>query len=541
MDEFSVNEDLSTYDADGLDAAIEQGNTVLDALLALDNPSDDDVANAERVAAALNDLNAEKQRRETAAAERTARMATLRDNRIEASDERPPAENEGSVEPDNDSGENDSGEEEEPPAPPPVQRATTRATLARRTERPRVPDTASRLTITAAADVPEFATGSDMTELAQVAQATVNRMKGFPGPAGIEGAQMQQFGVAYFRKQFPQELIVDRGNDMEAMMLASREARLPGGSLLAAGGWCAPSETLYDFCGGESTDGLVDLPEIQVSRGGVRTTPGPDFATLYSSSGFTQTEAQAIAGTSKPCYEVVCPTFTDTRLDAVGLCIKVPILTNAAYPELVQRTIALSLIAHQHRVSASLITKMIAKAGAAVVTADVGSVASNTLDSLELIAETIRSDYRLSASETLEVVAPHWLKAAIRADLANRAGVDLLAVTDAIMQSYFAARNVRVQWVYNWQPLADREEGYPATVQVLVYPAGTFVKGTSDVINLNAVYDAASLAVNTYTGLFMEEGILLLQNCYKARLVTINVKAAGVTGATNSTATFTLT
>jgi hypothetical protein len=136
MDEFSVNEDLSTYDADGLDAAIEQGNTVLDALLALDNPSDDDVASAERVAAALNDLNAEKQRRETAAAERTARMAALRDNRVEASDERPPAENEGSVEPDNDSGENDSGEEEDPPAPPPVQKATTRATLARRTERP---------------------------------------------------------------------------------------------------------------------------------------------------------------------------------------------------------------------------------------------------------------------------------------------------------------------------------------------------------------------------------------------------------------------
>jgi hypothetical protein len=82
-------------------------------------------------------------------------------------------------------------------------------------------------------------------------------------------------------------------------------------------------------------DGILSLPEVNVTRGGIKFTKGPQWADIYGNIGFTQTEAQAIAGTTKPCYEVTCPTFTDVRLDAVGLCIKAPILTNAAYPEVV--------------------------------------------------------------------------------------------------------------------------------------------------------------------------------------------------------------
>jgi hypothetical protein len=76
---------------------------------------------------------------------------------------------------------------------------------------------------------------------------------------------------------------------------------------------------------------------------------------------------------------------------------------------------------------------------------------------------------------------------------------------------------------------------YPATYQALVYPAGTFVKGTSDVINLNAVYDAASLAANIYTALFFEEGVLVAKMCNEAALVTLPICNAGRTGTANLT------
>ncbi|HEY5421317.1 MAG TPA: major capsid protein, partial [Marmoricola sp.] len=76
---------------------------------------------------------------------------------------------------------------------------------------------------------------------------------------------------------------------------------------------------------------------------------------------------------------------------------------------------------------------------------------------------------------------------------------------------------------------------YPTTYSALIYPAGTFIKGTSDVISLNAVYDSASLATNVYTALFFEEGVLVAKMCNEAALVTLPICNAGRTGAANFT------
>ena len=54
---------------------------------------------------------------------------------------------------------------------------------------------------------------------------------------------------------------------------------------------------------------------------------------------------------------------------------------------------------------------------------------------------------------------------------------------------------------------------FPANVKVLMYPAGTWVKGSIDVINIDAVYDSTGLEQNIYTALFVEEGILAVQRC----------------------------
>jgi hypothetical protein len=549
--EFTVDGDIAAFSADDLAAKITEGREALDALFALapEDVTDENLAEAERIAALVASLEEESSKRETAAEERSAKMGALREQFSQHEETGDEDEDDESDDAESDEDEAEAEEEEpvvEASAKAPVKasaKPTARQALAKKVARPKVPaKPTARISITAAADIPDFPTGGEIADLPALAMATINRMKGFAPPAGIKDGQMTSYPVATFRQEFPSDLVIDRNaDDMEIIENAARESRLPQGSLTAAGGWCAPSETLYDFCVNQTTEGLLDLPEVEAKRGGLKYTEGPDFSTPYSSSGFTQTEAQAIAGTAKTCYEVTCPTFTETRLDAVGLCIKVPILTNAAYPELVEATIAKSLIAYQHRLSASLITKMVTAAGTAVVTNSVGSTTANSLDSLALVGDTLRQTYRLSFGETLEVVAPFWLKGAVRADLAMRNGVDYLAISDAEIQSFFAVRGMRVQWVYNWQALVEGEEGYPATAQVMVYPAGTFVKARTNVINLNAVYDAAELSVNRYTGLFMEEGVALIKRCYKAKLVTIALSQAGLTGANTNVATFTLT
>jgi hypothetical protein len=328
---------------------------------------------------------------------------------------------------------------------------------------------------------------------------------------------------------------------MEVLTHAANEHRLPGESLVAAGGWCAPSETIYDLCAGETLEGILSVPEVNWARGGIKFTSGPDFGAIYSNVGFCQTEAQAIAGTpDKPCFEVPCPTFTEVRLEACGLCLRIPLLTQAGYPELIQRWMSGSLIAYAHKQNAKTIAAMVAAAGASKTITAAGSSFTDSLGALTLMADGIRSKYRLSMSASMEVVVPWFAKGMYQLDLSNRMGVMLDVVTDQVLAAHFGSRNLAVQYVYDWQdtpfPAGTAPAiAYPTSYQVLMYPAGTFIKGTNDIINLNAVYDAASLAKNTYTGLFFEEGWGLAKLCYEAQLVTIPVCNAGRTGAQNFT------
>jgi hypothetical protein len=192
-------------------------------------------------------------------------------------------------------------------------------------------------------------------------------------------------------------------------------------------------------------------------------------------------------------------------------------------------------VAHAHKVNASVISRMVTLAGAAETVTDFSSTTHTTLSALELLANYKRQTYKLGLNETLEVVLPYWVKSAIRDDLSLRAGISHDAVTDQMIASHFAARNLNVQWVYDWQELdtSNATEGYTATYTALIYPAGTFVKGVSDVITLNAVYDAASLAVNTYTALFFEQGLLVANTCADADLVTLPVCNSGRMGIAN--------
>lgn len=526
-----------------LAAALAERTEALTALIALEAPTDEQVTEAERLATEIDEINAETTARETAAAERSERLAALRE-RFTADQ----AEAEDGEEGEEGEGEPAEGEEavvEAEEVGEPVAAAVKRGkggvvTLARKTTRPPAPrNTSAPITITAAHDVPDFSAGQKI-DMGEVTKALINRMRGFGTPSGDgESENLQHFGVAKLSMDFPEELTIDRGkDDMEVLAYAAKESRLPGNSLVASNGWCAPSETLYDLCTTETTEGILSIPEINVKRGGINFTQGPDFSTIYTNVGFQQTEAQAISGTTKTCFEVPCPSFTNVRLDAIGLCIKAPILTNSAYPELVRRWLDGSLIAHQHKVNASVIASIVTAAGAARVYGGLGTAAGDTLDALELVAESLREKYRMGLTQTMEVVLPNWVKGVIRADLAKRTGQEAQdAVTDQMIMAHFNVRHLAVSFVYDWNmlPTPDTVIVYPTTFQALMYPAGTFVKGTTDVINLNAVYDAASLATNIYTALFFEQGLLVAKLCNQAALVTIpNVTATGISGKTGA-------
>ncbi len=539
MDPLEIPEDLNVLD----DAALAEFlQKALDEAASYDEVADADLDDEKLsrllaladAATAARDLQGT---RAEAAAERSAKIAEARAKLTPEPEAEPEAEAEKEPEP-----EPEADKEKEPvtaaaPRRPVVARAAAAA------PKPVDPPKAGP-TLFASADVPGFATGATLDDLDAVARAVTARAKALPTHriGGDKGVQMRyatakiDFSSARTDKLTQNEF---GQNDMGMLQAAAQESRLQGGSLTAAGGWCAPSETLYDLCSIESTDGLLSLPSTQWSRGGIRFTKGPSFQDIYNNPdlGWWLTEAQVIAGDpEKTCVEIECPDFEEVRLDAVGLCVRLPLLTQAAYPELTRRWMEGILIAHQHKVDATLIQKIIA--GSTELDASGNFETSvDGISKIEQIANYVRQQWRMSFSETLEGFAPYWYKTVIRGDLARRSGQPFSQVTDAQITQYFANVGISLQWLYNFDPLTATDDviDTPDTVQIALYPAGTWVKGTTDVINLDTVYDSQSLQQNMFTALFTEEGIGLANTCFDSFVVTLPTCASGRVGAADIT------
>ena len=418
------------------------------------------------------------------------------------------------------------------------------------TEETSVEDTAkARLTV---ADVPGFAADSDAS-FEDLAVALDRRLQGFNSGAYAAAARAgramsERHSLAVVRKTFDERATVSSPESADAAMaFAVNEKNLPGGSLVAAGGWCAPSETVYDLIEDESRDGLISLPEINVTRGGIKFTKGPKFADLYAAPSFNFTEEEAKAGkyapTSatdptnkvgpKPVYSVPCTDFEDVRLSAAGLHIQANLLQQRGYPELVARTIRGALVAHEHKMSERIIASMERQSTAVSMDAGQIGAAAPILTAIELQVEHYRYAQRLSRSTTLEAVFPYWVHGAIRTDLSRRQGVDLTDVNDARIDAWFKARGVNPQFVYDWQALTGAAGDFKVwggSLKFLLYSAGTFVKGGQDVITLDTVYDSTLLGQNDYTALFTEEGYLVAKRGHDARVVTVPINPNGGTG-----------
>lgn len=406
----------------------------------------------------------------------------------------------------------------------------------------------ARLTV---ADVPGFAADSDAS-FEDLAVALDRRLQGFNsgayGAAARAGRAMsERHSLAVVRKAFDERATVGSPESADAAMaFAVNEKNLPGGSLVAAGGWCAPSETVYDLLEDESRDGLISLPEINVTRGGIKFTKGPKFADLYAAPSFNFTEEDAKAGKylpdtagsgnkvgAKPVYQVPCTDFEEVRLSAAGMHIQAGLLQQRGYPELVARTIRGALVAHEHKMSERVIAAMEAQSTAVSLdTGQIGALAP-VLTAIELQVEHYRYAQRLSRSTTLEAVFPYWVRGAIRTDLSRREGVDLTDVPDSRIDAWFRSRGVNPQFVYDWQALtgeAGTFKVWPGSLKFLLYSAGTFVKGGQDVITLDTVYDSTLLGQNDYTALFTEEGYLVAKRGHDARVVTVPLNPNGGTG-----------
>lgn len=406
--------------------------------------------------------------------------------------------------------------------------------------------------------------GDNYTSFSQVGQALDNRTRSVGGVNG----RSTEYGLMQIRRNDTSFRASqhDVSASTAAIDAARNQKRLSGGSILrawenglmekaggdprrlsltAAAGWCAPSTTLYDLCEMESLAGLIDLPEITSTRGGVRWTQEPTYPQLDAATSFTNlTEAQVIADTPKVCAEIPCPTFTDTRLNVAVTCLTGSFLQLSGYPELIQRWVRGALVVHAHKLNEQIIDALVATAGAAIaIAAPAGDPATSAiLSAVELAATDIRHRHMLSDEAVVEIVLPDWILAVIRADFTRRNAGDP-GLTDARILDWFAIRHVRPQFVRDWQDFyggvaapsvggpAPFITAFPTTVNFLAFPAGAVVLARQDVITLRNVYDSTNLAQNLYTELFFEEGWAPIYPCPEIRQYSALACPSGATAA----------
>ena len=416
--------------------------------------------------------------------------------------------------------------------------------------------------LVAAADVPEFATGQKMDGLGDLARAWEHRM----GPmitgninSGRDG-ERTRVGLARIRRDVPDAFTInDDSEALDKIRHATDETRLPGGSLVASAGWCAPSETLYDLCPVRMTDeGIISLPSVTARRGGVRYPADPDWSAVWGSIHYL-TETEVIAGVEKTCLEVPCPTdFQECRMEPAHLCVRTPLLMERGWPERIEHFMQGVLRVHAHKMNSRKLARMeelstrviYPRPGepdptTAIPDAHGPGMVESILSQIELQVQYQRYRDRLSQTATLEMVAPYWLRGIMKSDLRKKLGIDnRWSISDASLDTYLRNVGVNPQWVYDWQDaLASGDPSdfggelpttWPDTVKVLIYPAGTFFQLQADVINLDGVYDHASLVKNIYTGLFTEEGWQVCNRCGTSYVLEMPVCPNGLSGSHQS-------
>ncbi|WP_433379401.1 major capsid protein [Streptosporangium sp. CA-115845] len=537
MERFELPDDITSLDDGELSALLEGAVAAFDQLSTSDRVSPADMTELRRLSQGVQNIRGEMADRaaaaEAAAAEIDALAAEVRGTPAEEAateTKEAAAEGEEAVGPE--------------PTPPPAEPVVASAQLpARRPaldlsgvrrRQPRVlpPAPPAGPEITASVDVPGYQPGQplDMDGVTEGIIRRANALKTAGGGVGL---------TASYRLPFQNELIINDSSSgtegTRAVILASDQSRLPGTDLVASGGWCAPSETVYDLTSIACPEMLWDLPEIQLARGGLRYFPIPSLD--VASMTFVHTEADDIAGSTKPCFRIPCPDPIEVRCDAIGVCLESGILTQRHFPELVawyQRNV---MVAHELRIRQHLFELALAQATSVTIGVSFGAL-SAVYAAIALQAADMVERHSLCDSINIEVTLPWWSRSLMLADLARQNGRALSEVRVQELINLFATLGVRIQWARGLGPTVPADIGgttpavtWPDQIQFLIYVAGSLQAGRGGEISLGVVHDSTKFSTNDYTALFSEECVTLINRGPDLRLITMPICPNGATAA----------
>lgn len=390
--------------------------------------------------------------------------------------------------------------------------------------------------IVAAGGVPGLRAGQKVESLADFVKPALQRWASY---GGVNHAQDELFSL-HAPARDPR-LVANGKNDQDVMEYAASQARLKGANgegILAAGGWCAPSEQMYDVCTIAALDGILDVPTISMPRGSISYFRQLDYSTVATAIAagefcFTNTELTAEPPLVKPCFEIPCAIPVEATLDACGLCLRAGLLQQKAFPELIAAWLELALIAHAHFLNARNISQIVAGSGAVQAVAGSFGAWSAFLDAVALKGTNYRLDNGMAWDSTLEIIAPFWAPTVFWTDHNRRQFGSEMSVGMAEITSKLAELNVRAQWVKDYSDAPFAGAGavtvWPSAIPFVMYAPGAWVRGAEDIISVSTLVDSTLLQTNRVQLLFIETGQIMLPWCGPSINVSVSICPSGAT------------
>ena len=394
---------------------------------------------------------------------------------------------------------------------------------------------AAPVTITAGADIPGYTAGGQMNDSHDIAEAMVSRLHGL---RRVKGGDGEQHIVASITTQYPEARVLTQ--DTESNIAKIRAIASPE-ALVASGGHSAPFEVKYDIFGFGTNDRPIrdSLPRFAADRGGIRYILPPVLSDYGNAVGVWTNAVDTDPGTDvKSSLTVSSATETTVATDAVTLQLQFGNLMTRAYPELVARHNELALIQHAREAEQYIVSKL-STASTAVTSTSLIGFARDFLVQVGRASAAYRSRHRLDPAMQLKVIAPSWIKDAMRADLVlSMPGDNSMNTADSEIDGYLAARGVSITFSPDMTVFGSQSSGamteFPDSFDWYLYAEGTFLFLDGGTLDLGIIRDSTLVGTNDYK-MFVEtfEGIAKVG--IESIKVTSTISVNGVAAALRDT------
>lgn len=305
-----------------------------------------------------------------------------------------------------------------------------------------------RTNTTAAGGSPGFVQGQKIGSTAELALAVTAQLRAMSSGRGGSGEKVYVANTTLEYPESRQLRVKDWAGNFSKIEAVTGEQ-----ALVAAGGLCAPPQTLYDVqvIGSVRRPIRDALARFQVDRGAIQFRPNSSAATaLTTGTGtgvdtWTNAQDASSAGDTKGCYVVDCPALTEAEIQAIYLCLEFSNVTARFDPETTAANIQQGMIAHARKAENELLRQL--QLGSKILTgAKVVGASRDILVYLDKAVAYYRNRHRIDTTVTLTYMLPAWVLYMMRSDLARQMAAgdwaSALSLSDAMIGQWFSERGV---------------------------------------------------------------------------------------------------